>query len=147
MSTPIDSEFNKLNLVIINHDNCYQPCEKYWCKECVPSCIIEGWTSGNSEIDHFIKDTIYNAKSSFFLEWTPFDRFEDIKQIGEGGFAKVYSAKWIDGLSKYNRQDDGSWKKFKPELTDVALKRLNGSQNMSAEYLNEVYFILYFYFV
>src|SRR5215207_2409625 len=95
--TPIDSEFSKLNLVTINHDNCYKPPKKFWCKECVPSCIIEGWTSGNSEIDHFIKDTIYNAKSyagnPLILEWVPFDRFEDIKQIGEGGFAKVYSAK------------------------------------------------------
>ena len=87
-----------LNLVNINHENCYQPYAtgKYWCKECVPSCIIEGWTSGNSEIDKFIKDTIYNAKEygyPLFLEWVPFDRFEDIKQIGEGGFAKVYSAR------------------------------------------------------
>ena len=147
--TPIDSEFSKLNLETINHDNCYQPYIKPWCKECVPSCIIEGWTSGNSEIDNFIKDTIYNAKYygyPKFLEWVPFDRFEDIKQIGEGGFAKVYSAKWIDGRSNYEREN-GSWEKLEPEPTDVALKRLNGSQNMSAEYLNEVYFILYFYSV
>src|SRR3954452_9987352 len=68
--TQIDSEFNKLNisdkdlnLVTIDHENCYQPdTGKLWCKECVPSCIIEGWTSGNSEMDKFIKDTIYNAK-------------------------------------------------------------------------------------
>src|SRR4051794_16090748 len=101
--TQIESEFHKLNisdrglnLVTINHKNCYQPPVKLWCKECVPSCIIEGWTSGNSEIDKFIKDTIYNAKEHYshyidkyhpvFLEWVPFDRFEDIKQIGEGGF-------------------------------------------------------------
>jgi hypothetical protein len=150
--TPIESEFNKLNisdLATINHENC-----KPWCKECVPSCIIEGWTSGNSEIDNFIKDTIYNAKQrlndSFeyyplFLEWVPFDRFEDIKQIGEGGFAKVYSAKWIDGKAKYYKQDDGSWKKLKPKPIIVALKRLNGSQNMSADYLNEVFYVYYDY--
>ena len=104
----IESEFNRLSLVNINHENCHQPdtTGKLWCKECVPSCIIEGWTSGNDEIDNFIKDTIYNAKEYYnyithvhyplFLEWVPFDKFEDIKQIGEGGFAKVYSAKWID---------------------------------------------------
>ena len=155
----LKSLFSKfLNLVTNDHKNCYQPPEKLWCKECVPSCLIEGWTSGNSEIDHFIKDTIYNAKHTsnrfiykhpIFLEWVPFDRFEDIKQIGEGGFAKVYSAKWIDGRSKYYKQDNGSWGKSKPKpkSIDVALKRLNGSQNMSAKYLNEVYFILYFYFV
>src|SRR5438876_273105 len=146
--TQIDSEFSKL--ITINHDNCFQPYIKSWCKECVPSCVIEGWTSGNSEIDNFIKDTIYNAKNylynniyyPIFLEWVPFDRFEDIKEIGEGGFAKVYSAKWIDGQSKYYKQDNGSWEKSEPEPVNVALKRLNGSQNMSAEYLNEVTFII-----
>src|SRR4051795_7675747 len=128
---PIKSEFNKSNiseLVTIDHENCYQPkSEKLWCKECVPSCIIEGWTSGNSEIDKFIKDTIYNAKEykinykycPLFLEWVPFDRFEDIKQIGEGGFAKVYSANWIDGKAKYIKQDNGSWKKSEPEPINV----------------------------
>ena len=148
-SETIDSEFSKLNLETSDHDNCYQPPEKFWCKECVPSCLIEGWTNGHSEIDNFIKDTIYNAEEygyQIFLEWVPFDRFEDIKQIGEGGFAKVYSAKWIDGRANYIK-DDGSWKKLRPNPRKVALKRLNGSQNMSAEYLNEVYFILYFYFV
>src|SRR5687768_12427435 len=97
----IKSLFSKLSLVTNNHKNCYQShFDKLWCKECVPSCLIKGWTSGNSEIDNFIKYTIYNAKCDYygyplFLEWVPFDRFEDIKQIGEGGFAKVYSAKWI----------------------------------------------------
>jgi serine/threonine protein kinase len=73
----------------------------------------------------------------------PFDKFTNIKQIGEGGFAKVYSATWIDGKAKYDGQDDGSWKKLDPEPMEVALKRLNGSQHMSAEYLNEVLYILY----
>src|SRR5438045_5810503 len=118
-SETIESEFSRLNLITINHDNCYNPPKKLWCKECVPSCIIEGWTSGNSEIDEFIKDTIRNAKNRYddyvtekyplFLEWVSFDRFEDIKPIGEGGFAKVYSAKWIDGKAYYKKQDDGSW--------------------------------------
>src|ERR1051325_8329045 len=155
----MESEFNELNIsdkvsnsASVNHENCYQPYyeqTKFWCKECVPSCIIEGWTSGNSEIDEFIKDTIYNAKRyvnpyPLFLEWVPFDRFEDIKQIGEGGFAKVYSAKWIDGKSKYIRQYDGSWAKLDSEPIKVALKRLNGSQSMSADYLTEVFKLYYF---
>src|SRR5581483_12417343 len=136
------------NSVITNHEDCYQPDNgKFWCKECVPSFIIEGWSSGNSEIDEFIKDTIYNAKEyigrPLFLEWVPFDRFEDIKQTGEGGFAKVYSAKWIDGKAKYIKYD-GTWKKSAPEPINVALKRLNGSQNMSSEYLNEVFKLFIF---
>ena len=105
-----------------------------WCNEC--DHPIEGWTSGNSDIDKFIKDTVYNTKDEvnpIFLEWVPFNRFTDIKQIGEGGFAKVYSATWINGL------DSKSIK--------VALKKLNGSQNMSAEYINEVHFTHIQYFM
>ncbi|GBC46668.2 kinase-like domain-containing protein [Rhizophagus irregularis DAOM 181602=DAOM 197198] len=64
--------------------------------------------------------------------------FEDINQIGVGGFAKVYSATWIDGKAESTSQDDLSWKKKEPQPTKVALKRLNRSQNMSAEYLNEL---------
>jgi hypothetical protein len=156
----IESEFDNLNVsdkdsnsVIINHKNCYnEKRRRPWCKECVPHCIIE-WTSGNHDIDEFIKDTIYDAKLTYdanyanyyptFLEWVPFDRFEDIKSIGVGGFAKVYSATWIDGQAKYKRQDDGSWKRSDPEPIKVALKRLNGSDNMSAEYLNEVCVFLF----
>ncbi|UZO26765.1 uncharacterized protein OCT59_018978 [Rhizophagus irregularis] len=115
--------------------------EKLWCKECDPYCMIEGWTSGNLNIDKFIKDSIYNARQKLnpeFLEWVPFDRLINIEQIGKGGFAKVYSATWIDGKSKYKNLSDGSWKKLEPESTKVALKKLNGSQNISAEYLNEL---------
>ena len=57
---------------------------------------------------------------------------------GEGGFAKVYSATWIDGPLYLEKQDYGSWKKLEPRPKTIALKRLNGSQNMTAEYLNEV---------
>ncbi|GES87741.1 kinase-like domain-containing protein [Rhizophagus clarus] len=67
-------------------------------------------------------DTIYNAigySYPLLLEWVPFDKFEDIKQIDDGG----------------------SWMKEEPEPIKVALKRLNGSQNMSADFLNEAYFV------
>jgi hypothetical protein len=151
----IESEFNELNISdgssAINHKNCHEPDDnKLWCKECVPRCLIEGWTSGNDEIDEFIKGTIYNAKLEYcddddvkrplFLEWVPFDRFEDIEQIGEGGFAKVYSATWIDGKAKYIKLDDGSWKKEEPRPLKIALKKFNESRNISTEYLNEVFF-------
>ena len=57
----------------------------------------------------------------------------------------MYFAKWIDGPAEYIKQVDGTWKKLDPKPINVALKRLNGSQNMSAEYLNEVYFKLCFF--
>jgi hypothetical protein len=138
--------FDKVsNSVNINHKNCSycnKPfTEELWCKECDPHRMIEGWTSGNNEIDKFIKDTMYKRKNDKFLEWVPFDKFKDINQIGEGGFSKVYSATWIDGPKIYGKGYK-RWEKNKSESNKVALKRLNGSENMSAEYLNEVSFVL-----
>src|SRR3954464_5538363 len=146
---------SKLNIsdkdtVMVNTKNCSY-CnklftEELWCKECDPLKIIEGWTSGNPDIDKFIKDTMHKPKYNdyygryVFLEWVPFDRFTGIKEIGEGGFAKVYSATWNGGKSFYHMQNDGSYKKSEPEPKKVALKRLNGSQNMTDKYLNEVRF-------
>src|SRR3989337_344064 len=105
----IESEFNKLNISDNNCSYCNKPfSEELWCKDCDPFRIIEGWTSGNPNVDKFIKDTMYNARyqamyntrnqeSPRILEWVSFDRLTDIKQIGEGGFAKVYTATWVDG--------------------------------------------------
>jgi hypothetical protein len=155
----LNSLFNKLNIFYkefvknsdVGHGNCSY-CNKpftkeLWCKECDPYRMIEGWTSGNYDIDKFIKDTIYDRREygNKFVEWVPFDRFEDIKQIGEGGFAKVYSATWIDGEAIYVKRN-GEWIKMESQPKKVALKRLNGSQNMSAEYLNEVC-LMYVYLI
>jgi|SRR6266498_4711903 len=154
----IESEFNKLNISDNNCSYCNKQFTKeLWCKDCDPFRIIEGWTSGNPDIDQFIKDTIYNARHKEFpkfLEWVPFDEFTYIKQVGEGGFAKVYTAAWVVGKSKFKKQNDGTWKKLDRNPMKVALKRLNGSQNISADYLNEVYlhyiyiiFILFYYLI
>ena len=156
----METEFDKLNISDRDSDvnknclHCDKPfTEKLWSKECDPFRIVEGWNSGNPDIDKFIKDTMYQQAeydkyySYKFLEWVPFDRFTDIKEVGEGGFAKVYSAIWIDGKSEYEKVD-GSWKKNNLETMKVALKRLNGSQNMSDKYLNEVRFYTnLFYFI
>ncbi|GBB98583.1 hypothetical protein RclHR1_03270006 [Rhizophagus clarus] len=96
-----------------NHKNCSY-CnspftEKLWCRECDPYKIMKGWTSGNLNIDKFIRDTM--CKSHTFLEWVSFDRLTNIKEIDKGGFSNVYSAIWIDGNSEYYE----SWRKEKPK--------------------------------
>src|ERR1043166_5694391 len=92
------SQINKLNISNKNCSYCNkQFTKKLWCKVCDPFRIIEGWTSGNPDIDKFIKHTMYDARHEEkpkFLEWVPFNKFTDIERIGEGGFAKVYSATW-----------------------------------------------------
>ena len=55
----------------------------------------------------------------------------------------MYSATWIGGQSVgYQFGEDEGWKKLDPKPMKVALKRLNGSQNISPEYLNEVFFYI-----
>ena len=75
-----ESEINKLNISDNNCSYCNkQFTEELWCKECDPCRMIEGWISGNPDIDQFIKDIMYNARDKYpFLEWVPFDRFTDL---------------------------------------------------------------------
>ncbi|GBC15417.1 uncharacterized protein OCT59_015629 [Rhizophagus irregularis] len=76
--TRVSTESNELNISDnsnINLDNCCNYCNKLftkelWCEEYDPFRMIEGWTSGNNDIDRFIKDTIYGVKNDErFLEW------------------------------------------------------------------------------
>jgi hypothetical protein len=88
-----------------------------------------GVTSGNNEVDKFNKETsdksnhnyyyYYHYNNPLFLKWVPFNKFKNIKKIGEGGFAKVYSETWIDGNAKYDKQNDGSWKKQESDLSKL----------------------------
>ncbi|GES90708.1 kinase-like domain-containing protein [Rhizophagus clarus] len=88
------------------------------------------WTSGNKIIDKLIQDNQRIAVEKYeLLEWIPYDKFTDIKYIAEGGFAKVYSAKWIDGQIKKWSQLNNNWRREGP-LT-VALKILNDSENLN----------------
>ncbi|CAB4430526.1 unnamed protein product [Rhizophagus irregularis] len=107
--TRVSTESNELNISDknsnINLENCCYYCNKpftkeLWCEECDPFRMIE-------EIERF-------------LEWITFDKFEDIKQVGEGAFSKVYSAIWTNGKTKYSKQDDGNWKK--EESNPIKLK-------------------------
>ena len=43
-----------------------------------------------------------NKPSDIVFEWIPYNQFIDIKKIGRGGFAEVYSAIWEDGPLDYN---------------------------------------------
>ena len=111
-----------------------------WCNKCDPGKFLkEGKTSGNPEIDNLIYVSQLKAKSyKYVLEWIPYDRFQDIKPIGEGGFANIFSATWLDGkLYAIN----GSKIRTKPAT--VALKKLKKSDNMEA-FINEVKFSNYF---
>src|SRR5436305_2563754 len=70
-----------------------------WCNKCDPGKFLkEGKTSGNPEIDKLIHESQHETIHYYDnLEWIPYDRFQDIKSIDEGGFANIFSATWLDG--------------------------------------------------
>ncbi|RHZ87666.1 hypothetical protein Glove_33g175 [Diversispora epigaea] len=86
-----------------------------WCKPCNSKHFqndFNNWTSGNDKIDKFIRDAQLNADISWkVIEWIPYDRFKDVKQIGKGGFGTIYHAMWIDGyIDKWDI--DQQWKRY-----------------------------------
>jgi serine/threonine protein kinase len=122
------------------------------CKECLKihedldgclSCNLkrfqrdfDKWTSRSEDIDRLIQDNQLLVRRHGLLEWIPYDKFININYIAEGGFAKVYSATWIDGRIKKWSQFSNNWKRN--GSTTVALKVLNNSGNISEVFLNEV---------
>ena len=110
-----------------------------WCKPCQIDNLkgnFTNWTSGNEKIDNFIQEMQLkiNRYNDIVFEWIPYNQFSDIKEIGKGGFATVYSAIWKDGALEY----DGFNEYTRKSNCKVALKCLHNSQNITNEFLNEV---------
>jgi serine/threonine protein kinase len=69
------------------------------------------------------------------FEWIPYNQFNDIEEVGEGGFSTVYSAIWKDGPLYF---DDNKMEWIRKINKKVALKCLHNSQNINEKFLNEV---------
>ena len=78
-----------------------------------------------------------DSPSGTVFEWVPYDQFSDIKEIGRGGFATVYSAIWKDGPLEY-KYVDKEYIYTRKSNYKVALKCLHNSQNIINEFLNKV---------
>ncbi|RIA87963.1 kinase-like domain-containing protein [Glomus cerebriforme] len=111
-----------------------------WCNACSAKQFqqnFENWTSGNNDIDKFIQNTQLSTEESYkVLEWIPYDRFYNIKYIAQGGFSKIYKAKWIDGFITEWDNKNKKWKRW--GNMDVALKSLNNSKDVTLNFINEV---------
>ena len=93
--------------------------------------------SGNEIIDDFIQEMQFkiNDHDDIVFEWIPYNQFNNIKEIGKGGFATVYSANWKNGILEY----DADRKIYNRDPNRViALKCLHNSQNITNKFLNEV---------
>src|SRR5213596_2062769 len=83
-------------------------CNRYntyysWCQSCDPKLLTEGWTSGNETLDELIKSTQlkttrYNHK--LCLQWIPYNDLTNFENIGEGGFATISKATWLNGRKR-----------------------------------------------
>ena len=119
---------------------CFQVLEDYLCLSCTRKYLqqdFDKWTSGNEGIDKLIQDIQLTKDIKYKLEWIPYNKFNDIKYIAEGGFAKVYSATWTDGNVIKWDQKSNNWKREGP--IKVALKVFNNSSNLSEDFINEVF--------
>ncbi|RGB25694.1 hypothetical protein C1646_771389 [Rhizophagus diaphanus] len=106
---------------------------------CKANLFFESWTSGNDDIDKFIKKTQLSAHNdaSKPLEWIPYSRFCNVKYIAKSDFGEVYRANRIDGcIDKWNDNYPG-WIR-KNQNMSVALKSLNNQENISLKSI-EVY--------
>ncbi|GES93592.1 kinase-like domain-containing protein [Rhizophagus clarus] len=97
-------------------------------------CKVYGISQNPNTKDYIIVfgDT-YCEKCIF--EWVPYSRFDNIKEVGKGGFATVYSAIWRNGPLYY---DNSKREYVRIQDKKVALKCLHNSQNISNKFLNEV---------
>jgi hypothetical protein len=76
-----------------------------------------------------------NSKNDIIFEWIPYNQFNNITEIGRGGFAIVNSAIWKDGPLEINYENE--FLRRTPNKK-VALKCLFNSQNITDEFLIEV---------
>ncbi|GBB91161.1 hypothetical protein RclHR1_01830020 [Rhizophagus clarus] len=119
---------------------------KYYCQNCGEKynneynykfgiydkrCILCQTSHENDKINGFIKEMILKTdlNSGEVFEWIPYDQFDDIKEIGKGGFSTVYSAVWKDALLHYG-SDDSDLK--------VTLKCIHNSRNFPDKFINKV---------
>src|SRR6266511_5568060 len=116
-----------------------------WCQSCEPKLLTQGWTSSNDTLDEIIKSTQLKATgydNMYYLQWITYEDLKDVEKIGEGGFATIYKATWING-EKYTNCKNNYERSTKDKI--VALKKLHGSQNISEEFLNEVNGFFFFF--
>src|SRR6266498_4669671 len=115
---------------------------EYWCQPCNAKRFkknFKNWTSGNKDIDELIQYSQLNAvEHTKYLEWIPFEIFQNVIYITRGGFGKIYSAEWPEGCISYWDIENQEWSRRATFGSKVALKSLDNSSNISSDFLNEV---------
>ncbi|CAB4418734.1 unnamed protein product [Rhizophagus irregularis] len=110
----------------------------HYCRSCNSQYFkqnFKNWTSGNHNIDEFIKKAQLKAKNEKqIIEWIEYDKFEDVEYLAKGGFGTTFKAVWKDGPWRRNNND----RLEREGETKVALKCLHNSQDITADFLKEI---------
>jgi hypothetical protein len=72
----------------------------------------------------------------YILEWIPFEQFDDITKLTEGGFSSIYTATWTRGTIIDYDENKKEFSYLERQL--VVLKSLNDSSNPGKGFFDEV---------
>ena len=144
----LDEELNKNYKYYGLCKLCKQPKDTNFCCRL---CNFQNWTSGNHIVDNFIQKIQLKAeKTEEIIEWIEYDKFENIEYLAKGGFGTTFKAIWKDGCIKELDSENNQWIREKKRINHpnfpVVLKSLHKSQNITANFLNEVSYLKIFIF-
>ncbi|RHZ84456.1 hypothetical protein Glove_81g73 [Diversispora epigaea] len=95
------------------------------------------WSCRNVEIDKVIQEfqTSHQGYYEYMLQWIPYDNFQDIEHITDGGYGSVYSA-ILKNVMKHRLDSN----KLECVYVDnkVALKEINDSRNDASKFFEEI---------
>src|SRR5437016_3243025 len=111
-----------------------------FCERCISlrlQSLFNTWTSENKIIDDFVhKCQIQSSLPYHILEWIPFEQFENVTKLTEGGFSTIYTATWTSGTIVDYDENKKEFTRLENRL--VVLKSLNNSNDPSKSFFNEV---------
>ena len=130
-------------------ENCQLEClASSFCELCIRNYLksnFSNWSSGNNDIDDLIQkcqlETIFPYK---VIEWIPYDNFQNIKYLTEGGFSQIYTADWIGG--RYSKWDSIEQQLKRKGTQKVILKRLENVESASRSWFDEASIFDYKFF-
>ncbi|RIB24810.1 kinase-like domain-containing protein [Gigaspora rosea] len=101
------------------------------CNDCLHEVLeseFDNWSSGNVQIDEFIRNAQRSLSYIRYPEWIPYNFFTEIKCVIRGEFGAVISAKWSQGnktMQKHMRHY------FRSDPCAVVLKKLKDMNQLS----------------
>src|SRR6185295_10472527 len=111
-----------------------------FCENCIGlhlQSLFDTWTTGHDIVDNFIQQCqIKSSLPGHIMEWIPYDQFEDVEKLTEGGFSSIYTATWTKGEIVDYDEKKKEFSYFGNQL--VVLKCLNNSSDPGKGFFNEV---------